>query len=77
MVRILLENGADPCLADKGGLLPLHRLACSGNKEIADLRLPKGICGNCPDSGHGRGSGIRAGGLCAVRQAAGRRRGYS
>ena len=50
IAKLLLENGADPCLANNQGLLPLHGLSGSGNKEIAKLLLEAGADVNAGDN---------------------------
>jgi ankyrin repeat protein len=37
MVRLLVENGADPCAVDAGGQTPLDRARAVGKSEAAEL----------------------------------------
>lgn len=43
VVRTLLENGANPTIADNDGLLPLHIALTFGFREVADLLRPKEV----------------------------------
>ncbi|CAK9300740.1 unnamed protein product [Gordionus sp. m RMFG-2023] len=52
IVKILLKNGADPQVKDKGGLVPLHNASSYGHFEIAELLINHGADVNAQDLWH-------------------------
>jgi ankyrin repeat protein len=52
MVELLLENGAQPDLQDRGGQTPLSRAANKGNERMVELLLEHGAH---PDLGNQNG----------------------
>ena len=49
MVELLLENGAQPDLQDRGGQTPLSRAANKGNERMVELLLEHGAHPNLED----------------------------
>lgn len=64
IVQILLDGGADPCLANNASMVPLHAVAQNGNKEIIAMLVKAGADINSADR-DGKTPLIHA--LCAKR----------
>ena len=49
IVKLLLDNGADPGIANNANMTPLHAVSKSGNKEITAMLLDAGADINATD----------------------------